>query len=342
MLPHEKELVERLKNEPFALLGVNTDRDKDEYREKAAKYGVTWRSVWTGGGGPIPELYAVEGYPTLYLIDHEGVIREKWVGNPGAATIDRRVAQLVSAAKRALAEKEHAERGAGGAGDGGSGGPGGPTSDVDALDALDGEFQQAQDAWRTTPSAERGAHPARAFYERYRALADAGEGRAMLWIATWAQDALDDAAVAEAKRRWFGRLVEEHAGAPWFGERAGVFRSQARYVGEDEVASLLRRWLEQGPHESAVPTVLHALGSLLFASDDEATRADGRAVLGRLIEQYPEHDLASRAQGALFRADRLQVGMVVPDFTTEDVDGVELRFSDYRGKVVLLDFWGFW
>jgi peroxiredoxin len=36
------------------------------------------------------------------------------------------------------------------------------------------------------------------------------------------------------------------------------------------------------------------------------------------------------------------VGEEAPGFTTTDVDGNELTLSDQRGKVVLLDFWGFW
>lgn len=31
-----------------------------------------------------------------------------------------------------------------------------------------------------------------------------------------------------------------------------------------------------------------------------------------------------------------------PEITGEDVDGTEFKLSDYRGKVVVLDFWGFW
>ena len=38
----------------------------------------------------------------------------------------------------------------------------------------------------------------------------------------------------------------------------------------------------------------------------------------------------------------LQIGQVAPDFTAPDADEVLFKLSDYRGKVVVLDFWGFW
>jgi len=36
------------------------------------------------------------------------------------------------------------------------------------------------------------------------------------------------------------------------------------------------------------------------------------------------------------------VGNVAPDFNAEDLDGNRITLSDYRGKVVLLDFWATW
>jgi AhpC/TSA family len=38
----------------------------------------------------------------------------------------------------------------------------------------------------------------------------------------------------------------------------------------------------------------------------------------------------------------LKVGKAAPEISGEDIDGKEFKLSDYRGKVVLLDFWGHW
>ncbi|SRR5258706_7164423 len=100
MFPHERSLVERLKNEPFVLIGINTDESKEKYREQAKTNGVTWRSAMDGTtSGPICTKWGVEGFPTLYLIDAKGVIRQCWVGSPGDETIDKEIDKLVADAK---------------------------------------------------------------------------------------------------------------------------------------------------------------------------------------------------------------------------------------------------
>lgn len=101
-IPHEKALVERFGEEGFAILGINTDGDKEDYLKKKAEYGVTWRSVFNGStDGGIPMKWGVMGYPTTYLIDHKGVIRAK----------DLRGAS-VDPAVEGLLKELHAENGA--------------------------------------------------------------------------------------------------------------------------------------------------------------------------------------------------------------------------------------
>ncbi len=77
MYPHERSLVEKLKNKPFAIVGVNSDRDKDKLREALQKENITWRSFFDGGStsGPIAKAWNVSGWPTIYLLDAQGRIR---------------------------------------------------------------------------------------------------------------------------------------------------------------------------------------------------------------------------------------------------------------------------
>jgi hypothetical protein len=39
---------------------------------------------------------------------------------------------------------------------------------------------------------------------------------------------------------------------------------------------------------------------------------------------------------------KLAIGQPAPEIVGHDIDGKPLKLSDYRGKVVLLDFWGNW
>ena len=52
--------------------------------------------------------------------------------------------------------------------------------------------------------------------------------------------------------------------------------------------------------------------------------------------------LGKMAAGDLFEIRNLGIGKVAPDIEGEDVEGVKFKLSDYRGKVVVIDFWGDW
>jgi AhpC/TSA family len=51
--------------------------------------------------------------------------------------------------------------------------------------------------------------------------------------------------------------------------------------------------------------------------------------------------VAERAKAELFEIRNLRVGKDAPDIEGEDQDGKRFKLSDYRGKVVLLDFWSY-
>lgn len=98
MYPHERSLVERLKDQPFALLGVNSD-PKEKLREAIKREGITWRSWWDGPntGGPIATAWNVGTWPTIYILDHKGIIRDKGVrGEAMDEAVDTLLAEIAA------------------------------------------------------------------------------------------------------------------------------------------------------------------------------------------------------------------------------------------------------
>lgn len=94
MYPHERSLVKQLAGKPFALIGVNSDSDIEELREIIVKKNLTWRSFQNDKGkdGVISELWGIQGWPTIFIIDAEGVIR--WKGHGG--DIDGEITKLLA------------------------------------------------------------------------------------------------------------------------------------------------------------------------------------------------------------------------------------------------------
>lgn len=82
MYPREQELVRKLADLPFVLIGINSDQEFDTAKEAVRDEGLSWRHFWNGPkgtNGPIAKQWNVEGWPTFYLIDENGIIRYKEV-----------------------------------------------------------------------------------------------------------------------------------------------------------------------------------------------------------------------------------------------------------------------
>src|SRR5262249_49356168 len=100
--------------------------------------------------------------------------------------------------------------------------------------------------------------------------------------------------------------------------------------------ALAKRYLMQadrGP--TLTPDQIEALNQkaeklLLAVKNEFASVKTGEATLGESIKNE------------LFILQHLVVGKVAPDIVGEDTDGKKFKLSDYRGKVVMLDFWGHW
>lgn len=76
MLPHEREMVEKLKDKPFALLGINSDGDRSVVNKILKEQNIHWRQgIAVTTDGVLPTKWNVRGWPTTFIIDEKGVIR---------------------------------------------------------------------------------------------------------------------------------------------------------------------------------------------------------------------------------------------------------------------------
>ena len=67
------------------------------------KEKLNWRTLADHGEepgfGPICTQWNLRGTPTLFLLDHKGVICYKWLGSPGEKKIDEALANLIKEAE---------------------------------------------------------------------------------------------------------------------------------------------------------------------------------------------------------------------------------------------------
>lgn len=76
-LPRETAFVSSMKNRPFVWLGVNGDDDIGLLREAESSGSVNFKSWHDGREGAIATQWNIWGFPSLFVIDHEGIIRFK-------------------------------------------------------------------------------------------------------------------------------------------------------------------------------------------------------------------------------------------------------------------------
>jgi thiol-disulfide isomerase/thioredoxin len=101
MIPHEREMVKKLKNKPFALLSVSCDNEQEALDKFFEKEQMPWDHWFDGQGGTVAKTFRVRAFPTLYLIDHTGVILNKWIGNPGNDKLEKAIEEAVLEAEKA-------------------------------------------------------------------------------------------------------------------------------------------------------------------------------------------------------------------------------------------------
>ena len=189
------------------------------------------------------------------------------------------------------------------------------------------------------------SHPAVVWWPRFEALSDRGIGEALWWLILNAEHGTStDEERRELRLSLFDRVVAEHADADWL---VGAVQSSSSMVDElsiEAVTGLGARLLEASTNPEVRAWTMYELASLAARDEADDVRVE-RAIdlLERLLEEHPGHRLAPDARAKAFALRNLRIGQVVPEVVLPPGDeGVEVRLSDYRGRVTLIVFWGFW
>jgi thiol-disulfide isomerase/thioredoxin len=95
MIPHEREMVTKLKDKPFSLISVSVDNDKETLEQFLEKEKMPWTHWYVGPKGPLLKTYNVRFFPTIYVIDAKGIIRYKNIrGEELEQAVDKLIAEV--------------------------------------------------------------------------------------------------------------------------------------------------------------------------------------------------------------------------------------------------------
>lgn len=139
-------------------------------------------------------------------------------------------------------------------------------------------------------------------------------------------------------------------------KQMGLLCLQLGQQGNPNAEKLLRAVAEKSKSHDAKGLALLGLGQLLSERSNnkdldekqrDRLRGEAKEALATVVSTYPDVDAGRRkagdwAGGVLFELEHLAVGLRAPDLEGNDLDGATFKLSDYRGKVVLLDFWAHW
>ena len=161
----------------------------------------------------------------------------------------------------------------------------------------------------------------------------------LIWLLTSDRKAENDVA-----RDALANLVVDHIESPKLEPAVLALEQAWRATGKADTAEAIAEVLANNEHVEVRAAALFVRAQIVLQDEGASSETVDTAVatLKKVLEMAPDASYAPRAEGKVFEEEHLQVGKAAPDIEGRDLDGVEFKLSDYRGKVILLDFWGNW
>jgi peroxiredoxin len=188
-------------------------------------------------------------------------------------------------------------------------------------------------------------HPVKQYWQRFEALANDGQGRALVWLAGHAENMFAERAeIVQHKLALFRKLIDEHASDSWAMETVVALSLQRLWLETKGVEDLLGDFVEKTRNRECAAGALArqmAILSGVVGKAEDQKKVD--EIRERILREYPDTEAGRKLSGRPAGNEAAPLpGSPAPEFTGKDVDGAEISLAASRGKVVLLDFWGFW
>ena len=246
-------------------------------------------------------------------------------------------------------------------------------SDVQGADEASTKPTAARQQYQALVDAYEQEGGARLFSKRFLEVAashprDPTSVDALLWVVKNVRGRPDTATALEL-------LANHYTDSEKLGPACSAI-SRSRSIAAE---MLLRTLLEKSPHPAVRAQACYSLGALLDVEVNVMDQLRAQPELAPRVLQYygtdygqhlaslapaqlekqreqvyelmrtsfPEVEIRSRtmqehAEKMLFRIRHLSIGKPAPEIHSEDIFGKEFNLSDYRGRVVMLTFWGHW
>lgn len=224
------------------------------------------------------------------------------------------------------------------------------------LQQLEAEQQQVLADWREQMRAAAEARKANPDQKKARAIAmrpDYGSLRAKYMAAAdrYGDDApkflipaLNVSSKPAQYKEIFDRIVTSHLDSDDVSVLGGRLKHLNRMVDADYQASVIARIEKHGNNAGLLAWIAFGRHEDTFRTQNPKTEAfqSAKKIVAAALEKGGDSVLHRQFDQLIAEQENFGMGMEAPDIVGVDLDGVEFKLSDYRGKVVFLDFWGDW
>jgi hypothetical protein len=136
-------------------------------------------------------------------------------------------------------------------------------------------------------------------------------------------------------------LTEKHLRS----DKLGALYLSLVYAQSANAEKLLRGIIRENPNREVRGKACFSLARRLSEQADANQDKEADRLFEEVEKKYADIDYFRQGMTlgvVATQARKLLIGKQAPEIDGEDIDGKRFKLSDYRGKVVVIDFWGHW